>query len=61
MMHGDQAAPESRVTETAAAAGVGRRIADWTSVLLWVAAGVTVVWIGFLSWVTLYSLSRLFA
>jgi hypothetical protein len=60
-MHGDQAAPESRAAETAAAAGAGRRIADWTFVLLWVAAGVTVVWIGLLSWATLYSLSRLFA
>jgi hypothetical protein len=36
-------------------------VPDWTSVVLWAAAGVTIAWIGALSWAALYGLLRLFA
>lgn len=56
-----QSAPESQTASVDATKDGSRRAPDWTAVVLWVAAGVTAVWIGILSWATLYAVSRLFA
>jgi hypothetical protein len=57
----DQTAPERQISNTITVQKGNRRGLEWPFVVLWAAAGVTLVWIGVVSWAALYALSRLFA
>jgi hypothetical protein len=57
MMFRDESMREDQIV----AESTGRHVPDWAPIVLWVAAGVTVAWIGVVSWITLHALTRLFA
>jgi hypothetical protein len=57
MLLRDQSTPEDQTV----ADNKSQRVPDWAPIVLWLAAGVTVAWIGVVSWATLDALTRLLA
>ena len=57
MLLRDQSTPEDETV----ADNKSQRAPDWAPIVLWLAAGVTVAWIGVVSWATLHALTRLLA
>jgi hypothetical protein len=57
MLLRDQSTPEDQTV----ADNKSQRVPDWAPIVLWLAAGVTVAWIGVVSWATLDVLTRLLA